>query len=156
MPKTLIIGTEEFDFPVVGDSPDWGEQVTDWAEAVSDSLQNVQQPNDVLRTTALIANNQTTFASITGFSFDTSEVISINSEFIITRTTVSPANNLVESGYIQGNFNGSTWIFTIESNGNAGVEFQITDGGQVQYKSTDVTGTSYEGVIIFRARVFNE
>lgn len=157
MPKKLQVGTDLFDIPLQGESPDYGESLSDFFEAVADSLTNVQQPNDLLRTTAPINNNQTTFASIAGFQFDTTEVRSINSDFLIKRTTVSPANNLVESGTIKGNFDGSTWSFTVEcERGNAGVEFNITDAGTVQYKSTNLAGTSYEGVILFRAKVFNE
>jgi hypothetical protein len=156
MPKTLRVGTDEFDIPLQGESPDYGEQLSDYFEAVAGALTQVQQPNDILRTTAAISNNQTTFTSITGFQFDTTEVRSINSDFLIKRTTVSPANNLVESGTVRGNFNGSSWSITIESEGNAGVEFNITDAGQLQYKSTSLVGSSYEGLILFRAKVFNE
>lgn len=153
MAKTLIIGTDEFEFPIQGDSPDWGEAVTDWAEAVTDALSSVQQPNDVLRTTASIANNQTTFASIPGFSFDTSEVRSINSEYIVTRNTDTVS--LLESGFIEGNFDGTNWNISIRSIEDAEIEFQITSGGQVQYKSSNMSGANYVGEIIFRAKVFN-
>lgn len=155
MPKTLTVGTEDFEFPLEGENAGYGESVSDWAEAVSDALETVQAPNDVLVTTASILNNQTSFADIAGFIFDSSEVISINAEFIVIRTTVSPANNLVESGFIQGNFDGSNWIYGVISQGNAGITFNITSAGQLQYQSTNVTGTTYVGSITFRGRVFN-
>jgi uncharacterized protein YjbI with pentapeptide repeats len=156
MSKTLIIGSEEFDFPLQGENPDWGEQVTDWAEAVSDSLKSVQQPNDLLRSIATINNNVTTFTNISGFNFDTAEVRTINAEYIIKRTAVSPAANLVESGFIQGNFDGTNWNMVRRQVGDAGIEFDITPAGQVQYTTTNLTGSSYAGSIIFRAKVFNE
>lgn len=156
MPKTLTVGVDEFEFPVTGDSPDWGESVTDWATAVSNALTNVQQPNDILTQSASIANNQTSASSIPGFSFDTSEVLAINAEYIIIRRTVSPANNFVESGTLTGNFDGSDWTISRRQQGEAGVEFTITSGGQVQYTSSDVSGTSYTGEISFKAKVFNQ
>ncbi|MBW3544551.1 MAG: hypothetical protein KY428_02940, partial [Bacteroidetes bacterium] len=156
MARTFIVGVDEFEFPDQGDSPDWGEQITDWAEAVTDALKNVQQPNDILTTQASIANNQTTAASITGFSFDTSEVLAVNAEYIVIRKTVSPATNLVESGIIEGNFDGTNWSITRKHIGDAGIVFTITAGGQIQYTSSNISGTSYTGEVSFKAKVFNQ
>jgi hypothetical protein len=156
MPKILVVGTEEFEFPLVGENADYGEQVTDWASAVTDALTTVQQPNDILPTQAAINNNQTTFSNIAAFSFDTSEVIAINAEYIINRTTTSPAETISESGNIQGNYNGTSWTISRSFDGDADVEFDITSGGQVQYKSGNMTGTGYVGSIIFKAKVFNQ
>ncbi len=155
MSKKLLIGTQEFEIPEQGDGPDYGESLSDYFEAVSEALSTVQQPNDILTTSASILNNQTTFADISGFIFNSSEVISINSEFIIQRSTVSPASKLVESGFIQGNYNGATWSFSVESVGNSGVEFNITSAGQLQYRTSNLTGSSYSGLITFRGKVFN-
>lgn len=156
MSKKLVIGTEEFEFPIQGSNPDYAEEVSDWAQAVTDALSTVQQPNDVTRTQATILNNITTPATINGFQFDVTEVRSINSEYLITRTTDVPAVNLVESGFIEGNFDGSTWSIAIRSLSNAGVNFDITNSGQITYTSSNLTGTNYKGTILFRAKVFNE
>ncbi len=156
MSKVLIIGTESFDFPVEGDGPGYGESVTSWAEAVTSALSTVQAPNDVITQSAAIINGQATFANIPGFIFNSSQVISINAEFIVKRTTVTPLNNLVESGFIQGNYNGSEWVFSVHSTGgNAGVDFDITPAGQLRYTSTSITGSAYSGTISFRGKVFN-
>lgn len=156
MPKTLTIGTEDFEFPLENENGNYGEQITDWASAVTDALGTVQQRNDIPTTTASILNNRTTATSVTGFIFDTSEVISINSEFIVTRTTDSPAVQLVESGFIQGNFSGTAWSISVISQGDAGVDFDITAGGQVTYTSSNMTGTNYSGEVRFKAKVFND
>ena len=155
MPKILTIGTENFEIPLQGENGDYGEQLTDFFEAVSNALSTVQQPNDVTVQTAIILNNQATFADISGFIFDSSQVISINAEGIIKRSTVSPAVSLVEDVIIRGNFNGSSWVYSVISQGNAGIEFNITDAGQLQYKTSSITGTSYSGAITFRGKVFN-
>lgn len=158
MPKILTVGTEEFEFPLQGENADYGEQVTDWASAVTDALTTVQQPNDILTTSAAINNNQSTFVNIPGFAFDTSEVIEIEASAIVTRSTSSPAVTVTENFEIRGNYNGTDWTIEINSNAkiDSGVDFEITSSGQVQYTSSNMTGSGYVGSIIFKARVFNQ
>lgn len=159
MPKILIVGTSEYEFPLVGENADYGEQVTDWATAVTEALTTVQQPNDILVTTAAINNNVTTFTNIPGFSFDTSEVIAIQAEATVTRSTSSPAFTVVEDFDIDGNYDGTEWTIAISSNckiDGSGVDFEITSGGQIQYKSSNLSGTGYTGAILFKAKVFNQ
>lgn len=156
MSKIVTIGTETFEIPTIGANPDYGSELTDFFVAIADALENVQSPNDILRTSANIANNVTTPTNIPAFSFDTSEVISINAEYIVKRTTLVPAENLTESGTITGNYNGTAWTISLMTDGNAGVEFSITPSGQIQYTSSNMTGSSYVGEIIFKAKVFNE
>ena len=156
MSKTVIVGTEEYQVPVEGENPGYGSDLTDFFVAVADALSTVQRPNDIIQTSANIANNVTSFTNIPGFSFDTSEVRSINSKFLITRSTDVPATTLCEDGYIEGNYDGSNWTIAIRSNNNSGVEFNITPAGQVQYKSTELLGSNYSGEIQFEAKVFNK
>jgi hypothetical protein len=156
MPKILVVGTESFDFPEEGENSGYGESVTDWAVAVTDALTTVQQPNDIVRTSASILNNISSPTAVAGFLFDSSEVVSINAEFVITRTTDSPAQTLVQSGFIEGNYNGTTWVATIRSIRDAGVLLDITNSGQITYTSSNVSGTNYSGTILFKAKVFNE
>ena len=154
MPKILTIGSETFDFPVENENGNYGESVTSWAEAVSQALGTVQQPNDIPVSTASILNNVTTATAILGFSFDTSQVIAIEAQYIVRRSTSS--SNSVESGRIEGNYNGTSWSITVESVGTAGITFDISPSGQVTYTSTNVSGASYTGSILFKAKVFNQ
>lgn len=156
MPKILIVGNENFDFPLENENGNYGESVTDWATAVSDALGTVQQRNDIPITTATILNNATSPTPIAGFLFDTSEVISITAEFIIRRSTTAPAVSLVESGTITGNFDGSDWNIEITTVKDAGINLDITSGGQVTYTTTDLAGSNYSGEILFKAKVFNQ
>lgn len=157
MPKIVIVGTEEFEIPLEGENGNYGEQVSDWIVAVSDSLTTVLQPNDIVRTSASILNNISVATPVAGFLFDSSEVVSINAEFTVTRTTDFPAVTLVQSGIIEGNYDGSTWIITIRSVRDAGVLFDITNSGQITYTTpVPMTGTNYSGEILFKAKVFNE
>lgn len=156
MPKILRIGNEEFEFPISGQSPGYASEITDWAEAVTDALTNVQKPNDILTTTATINNSVTTPTNIPGFSFSTAEVIAIDCRYFIKRTTTSPNVIITEVGYIEGYFDGTSWGISIRSTGDSGVDFSITPAGQIQYTSSDLPGATHVGVIVFEARVVNE
>lgn len=156
MPKTVIVGTETFEIPLENENPGYGSELTDFFVAVSDALSSVQQPNDLLTTAANIANNVTSATNIPGFSFNTAEVQSINCEYLVKRTTDVPAQVLIESGFIEGNFNGTQWGISIRSTGDAGILLSITPAGQIQYTSSNLSGSNYAGQITFKARVFNE
>jgi hypothetical protein len=157
MPKILVVGNDEFSFPLEGDdgaeSGGYGEEVSSWAEAVTRALQTVQQPNDIPISTATILNNITSPANVLGFSFDTSEVISIKGEYIVRRSTDS--ESFVQDGVIEGNYDGSNWNLSHEYRSSAGITFDMTPAGQITYTTTNLSGLNYEGSIIFKAKVFN-
>lgn len=154
MPKILTIGSEEFEFPIENENGHWGEEVTDWATAVSTALGTVQQRNDIPITTAPVINNITIPTAVPGFSFDTTEVISVQAEYIVRRNT--DTSSLVESGVIRGNFDGQDWYITIKTERDAGITLDITSSGQITYTTTNQTGANYDGFISFKARVFNQ
>jgi hypothetical protein len=156
MPKELVVGTEVFEFPEQGENAGWGEQVTDWAIAVTDALETVQAPGDILVTTAVISNNISSAASIVGFSFNSTEVASFTAEYYIERNTNVPAVFLTQRGTLTGLYNGSSWDFTNQFFGSSGVTFSITSGGQVQYISTNMTGSNYAGTVTFSAKAITQ
>lgn len=156
MSKTLTIGSETFEIPDEGDNGNYGEEVSDYLEAVADALGTVQQPNDIPVSSGTILNDITVATPISGFAFDTSEVISIFCEYRISRTTDVPAVNLVESGFIEGNFDGSAWSISIRAVGDAGVLMDISPAGAIQYTSSNLTGSNYTSEIVFKAKVFNQ
>lgn len=162
MPRNLTIGNEVFEFPEVGENAGYGSEVTDWAQAVTDALANVQKPNDILTTSATINNNQSIATNIPGFSFSTAEVIAIDCRFFIKRVTTGPNATYVEVGYIEGYFDGSNWGISIRSTGHAGVEgdigveLSILPSGQIQYRSSNVPGATHTGIIFFEAKVIND
>jgi len=155
MSKNLIVGNQTFEFPEQGDNADWGSSVTDWAEAVTDALSTVQKPNDILLTTANIANNISSPTNIPGFSFSTAEVKAINCQYLVTRTTTIPNVVLTEVGYIEGWFDGTNWGISIRTTGDAGILLSITPAGQMQYTSSNLAGATHTGSISFEAKVIN-
>lgn len=157
MPKILTIGNEEFEFPLSGENPGYGSEVTDWAEAVTGALSTVQKPNDILTKREVINNAAGTF-SIPGFNFSTSEVVSIDCKYLVTREVIggTEPGTYVEVGYIEGYFSPSTgWGISIRTTGDASILLSITPQGQVQYQVTKIFDGTHDGLITFEAKVIN-
>ncbi len=155
MSKPLQVGSEIYNYPTQGENPGWGEEATGWAEAVTDALTAVQGPNDILLTSATLTNNQSSLADIPGFSFDTSQVQGIEATYFVVRTFDSGATVVTESGTLKGNYNGSDFIITVDAAGDSGVSLNITNAGQVQYTSTDLTD-HVSSIIRFRAKTIDQ
>lgn len=157
MPKILTVGNEEFEFPLTGENPGYASEVTDWAEAVTDALSTVQKPNDILTTTQDV-NNTGLLTNITGFSFPTAEVISIDCKYIVKREVTGgiEAGTYVEVGYIEGFYNPTLgWSISIRTTGDARILLSISPSGQMQYTSTPISGSTHVGSITFEAKVIN-
>ena len=155
MSKTLQVGSDIFKYPEQGTNPGWGEEATAWAEAVTDALKSVQGPNDILLTSAALANNITTLTNIPGFNFDTSDVQAVTAEFFVIRVYDSGATTVAQSGSMAGNYDGSTFYLTVQSVGDAGMDFDITNAGQVQYKSSDLAN-HMSTTIRFKAKTIDQ
>jgi hypothetical protein len=96
--------------------------------------------------TFTLANNQASAANVTGLSFAGASVRSFVVEYDIYRNTTSTgATELAETGQLIGVYSSvaGTWEMTqAPVVGAAGVTFTITNAGQVQYASTNITGTA--------------
>lgn len=154
MSKKLQVGSEIFEIPVNGENPGWGEDTTGWMEAVTDSLKEVQGPNDVSITASPLANNQTTFQDIIGLKFDTSEVIYINIEYFVKREYDSGTSVVTESGIILGNFDGANFYISREQVGDSGLSIDVTQTGQFQYTSSDLPN-HVSSVIKFKGKTID-
>lgn len=86
-------------------------------------------------------NNQSSVADVTGVLLDSSSEKSAVIHYQIFRDGTA---NLYESGTLKASYNGTDWDHTIERVGDAGFTFSITSGGQVQYTSTNNSGSSAE------------
>lgn len=138
MSKKLQVGRDVYEYSQNGETPGWGEDNSAWAEAVTDALNDVKGPNDILATSAVLANNQTDFVDIVGLTFNTAQVIYVNVEFFIKRTSDNGTTTITESGTIIGNFDGSEFYISQDSVGASGIEIEVTSTGQFQYKSSDL------------------
>lgn len=156
MAKDLQIGSTIYPYPEPGEGAGWSEGATNWAQGVTDALATVQGPNDILLTTATLANNQPIPQDIVGLDFDTGQVQHITVEFLLIRTYTDPEiPTETESGTIIGNFSGSDFYISPDSIGDVGVEFGITSVGQMQYTSEDRLNTD-NLTIKFKARTIDQ
>lgn len=149
MSKQLTIGNKTFLYPTPGTLPEesWGNEATDWAVEVSDVLSNIQAPNDITLTTVSLADNQVTPANIVGLKFSTVAVLSIKVEYIIKR--IVGVTTLTETGVILGSFDGTNFSISQTAEGDAGISIDVTNLGQFQYTSTNLSHTTC--IIKFRA-----
>lgn len=155
MTKLLQVGNNIFEYPQQGTGEGHGEEATAWAEAVTAALADVQGPNDILLTTANLANNVSVAQNIPGLSFNTGQVQHVNVEFLITRTYDLGSSVVVESGNIRGNFNGSDFRISVETTGDdTGVLFDVTPSGQFTYTSSELAN-HVSSTVSFKAQTID-
>lgn len=156
MATNLTVNNNVYAYPEPGDEPGWGADATGWAEEVTTVLTSLQGADDIPETTFNIANNQSSLATVTGLDFNPATVRSAVIDYSIYRTTNS--TELAEKGTLELVYkNGGTvtekWsIGRVFFGDDAGVEFSMTDAGQMEYTSTNVSGTGYVGEMKFEAR----
>jgi hypothetical protein len=153
----LTVNNEVFQYPSPGDEPGWGEGATAWAVAVTDVLNTLLGPGDILNTTFSVANNQTSVTNVTGCIFDSTIVRAANVSYSIYRKTDSFTSGNTEAGTLLITYDnaaalGSKWTLVQNASGSAGVSFSINDSGQVQYISTDLTGANHLCTMKFSAK----
>lgn len=157
MPTNLTVNNNTFAYPSDGDEPGWGADATGWATEVTDVLQGLQGTNDIAQTTFTVANNISSAADVVGLLFNPATVRSAVVEYSVYRKTDS--NELAEKGtleliYKNGGTIGAKWtIGRVFFGDDGGMLFTMTDTGQVQYTSTNLSGTNYSGTMHFSGRV---
>ena len=108
-------------------------------------------------TSFTIANNQSVAADVTGLLLDGASVkMAIIDYRIRRRTTGGGGEERVQGGSIVALYKqtAATWSITPgpQSGDDAGVEFSITNAGQIQYTSDNQAGTPDESVLKYTVR----
>jgi hypothetical protein len=112
----------------------------------------IASTGDINQTSFSSANNQASPANVTGFAFANASVRSFKAQ---VSATIDATADLFEVFELLGVQRGADWALSVASTGDdSGIVFSITNAGQVQYTSTNVSGFS-SGVIKFRAQVTN-
>lgn len=161
MPVTLTVAGVSYEFPTTGDEL-WGAEATDWAIAVTSELNSIIVDGDLGPTILVnIANNQASPANVTGLAFDPADIRSATIEYYVYRSYDSGSQEVAESGtiYITYKDIANEWDFVQVGNNvtGSGVTLSITNAGQVQYISSNLTPSSgYNGKCKFRARVLQK
>lgn len=155
----LIVNGQTYLYPENRDSPPWGEEATAWAQAVTNTLLSIAGSGDILETTANIANNQVAPANVVGLNFDPSLIRGGVVTYSVYRVTTSTgAMEAVETGtmYLGYLSNAASWDLAVVGGQGAGITFSVTSGGQVQYTTTNFTGSNYSGTMKFVAKALTQ
>lgn len=161
MPIPLIIKGTTYQYSIPGEDPNWGQENTDWAQAVTNVLNTIVSDNDILETTATIANNIAIPTNVSQLQFDIGSVRAANIDYAIYRTSNDNPSGFSETGTIYLIYDDvpASWQLSQRSVGNSEVVFSITSLGQIQYVSSDLDPLSnggYSGIITFQAKTLSK
>lgn len=163
MPVSLTVNGTTYQYPVPGEDPSWGSEATDWAKAITNVLNTLIAPGDILQTSFVINNNINIPTNVNGLIFDSGTVRAANIDYVVYRISTSNNYGQTESGRIHLTFDDSApvnqkWTLSQTSSGTqSGIVFSIDDAtGQIQYTSSDIGTLGYVGNIKFSARVLNK
>ena len=106
-------------------------------------------PGDISHTSFSLANNQATYANITGLAFANGTVRAASIQYSVY---IDATSDLFETGELEVIQRGSDWLLSRSSTGDISfIDIDINTSGQLQYKSNNFVGF-VAGVIKFRAK----
>lgn len=150
MSKTIQVGSTIIDFPTSGQDPNWSSGVVQFADAVSQAINQFAGPFDVPPQVINIDayNPGTPNVDITALNFPTTSVRSTFIRYAVYRSTNS--TNAYETGTFMAVYNpngpvNNKWEYSRDSIGDGQLDFNITDSGQVQFTATALAGTGHTG-----------
>lgn len=147
----VVINGSTYQIPTEGQSPPWGTQVSDILVALAAESGSSVGPHDILPTVFTLSNNVSSPSIVSGLAFDQATVRSAQITYSIDRSTSTTEYS--ENGTIYASYNSlsNTWSQSQFSDGNAQVNFTITNG-QFSYTSSNMTGSTPTGKLIFSAK----
>ena len=152
MSKNLQIGNKTFEYPTTGNG-NWGEEATAWAVEVTNVLETVQGPQDILKSEAALVNGGS--GIIAGLKFDTGAIQQVIVKGYIKRiyTVISGKPTEVESVVVEGAYDGSVFSISPEYVGrfDAGVSIDADNTGQFTYVAENKADTDTL-TIVFEAK----
>jgi hypothetical protein len=154
MPKTVTLSGTTYTLPQQNDEAPWGENLSELIEALVTAVDSINGDGDILDTEISIANNQSSVASVTGLTFDVGTVRSAVVTYSVYRSTTLSEKG--ECGILLLTYlsTANAWNISRYSNDDSGIVFTVTDAGQVQYTTDNMSGASYTGTLTFKADAF--
>lgn len=154
MSKTITISGTDYQLPQQGENPPWGKDLADLIEAMCDVLNSLSGTGDILTTNFTVANNQSAAANVNGLTFDVGTIRSAIVTYSVYRSTSLSEKG--ETGFLLLTYltTANAWTVARYTNSDAGMIFSVTDTGQVQFTSDNMSGTSYVGKMKFQAKAF--
>lgn len=104
-----------------------------------------------------LTNNLSVAADVEGLSFDSAKVSQAAIDYLIQRvTTGGGAVEKIETGTFFAAYlpTSNNWVLS-EVPSTAGITLTVTTGGQIQYTSTNETGTASISKLTFKARTLS-
>ena len=156
MSKQVTISGTTYTLNQQGDSPPWGEDLSSLLEALVEVANSVVGTGDILTTSFSVANNISSATNITGLVFDPAQIRSAIISYSVYRSTNS--TELSEAGQIMVTYKSTanSWELARYSVGDAGLTFTMLPSGQMQFTSTNMSGTGYSGLLKFNAKAFTQ
>jgi hypothetical protein len=160
MPKIIIKGTI-IDIPSSGTSANWAPAVIEAFQALADAVNVFTGTFDVSpQAQSIDAFNPGTNIDLDNLVFPPSEVRSATVYYTVYRKTedsgppdgleVSEAGTL-EVVYNSSRPNGEKWEVARMGEGEAFINFNMTDLGQIQFSTEAITGINHTGIVSYRA-----
>lgn len=154
MPLITIAGSV-IDFPNEASSPSWAQAIIQFATLTANALSSVVGPYDILSQSFVIdAYNPGTSITIPNLAFSTSTVRAAFIKYSCSRSTDS--NMVYEAGqiiivYSANNPTGNKWEIITERAGDAQIDLEITDSGQMTVTTSSISGLNHVGRLNFSA-----
>jgi hypothetical protein len=160
MPRLLIKGTA-INFPDSAASPNWAPAVIEAVEALTDAVNSVTATYDVPPQTQNIdANNSSNDVPVNNLSFPATDVRAATIYYSVHRQTEDSGppdgQQVTEAGTLEISYNDSRpvnqkWELVRTGQGDALIDFEITDVGQITFSTRPLTGVDHTGIVAFRA-----
>lgn len=142
-------------FPSVAQSPDWGQAIIQFAQAVQGALASVAGPFDVPQQVVDIsASNPATNVPISALNFPSTEVRSAFIVYAVSRTAQNPVASAVETGtaIVLYDSTSGTWSLERDYIGDGSISFSIDNNGQVYYTTTQIGTINHVGTLTIQAK----
>lgn len=160
MPKITIKGTV-INIPNSGASPNWSPAVIEAFEALADAVNAVTGTYDVAPQTQNIdLNNSSLNVSLNNLVFPSVDVRAATIYYTVFRSTedsgIGDNESLVEAGTLEISFDDTRpvdqkWELVRMGQGEAKIDFNVTDLGQIRFSTTALTGINHTGIVSYRA-----
>lgn len=156
----LTIKGQTIEFPSSAASPNWAPGVIEFAQAVEEAINSIAGAFDVSPQVQNIdASNPATNVDITNLVFPVSDVQGVTIFYAVYRQTDESSlgagddQAVNEAGQLELSYNNGSgvWEFTRTGVGDAMIDFDVTNTGQVRYSTQALTGINHTGRITFRA-----
>lgn len=155
------------EYPSSAASPNWAPALIEFAQAVEEAINSIAGTFDVAPQVQNIdTNNPSTNIDITNLTFPISQVRAATIFYTVYRKTEDSGppdgQEVSEEGTLEILYNASNpatekWHMIRAGQGDAFINFDITDSGQITFTTTALTGISHTGIVAFRAiAVLNE